>query len=213
MSREIHVRFWESPGVRLPRATRLTIGFQHRGEAERFLRELHGRLEKFGLELHPEKTRLIEFGRFAASNRKRRGEGKPETFDFLGFTHCCAKTRHGRFVIRRRSVAKRLRATLQAVKAELTRRMHSPLVQQGQWLRSVVRGWFQYHAVPLNGEALSTFRTQVVRMWRHALRRRSQKGRRKWNWGRMKRLVQRWIPPTRILHPYPEQRLIATHPK
>jgi RNA-directed DNA polymerase len=189
------------------------IGFQHRDEAERFLRELHERMEKFGLQLHPDKTRLIEFGRFAATNRKRRGEGKPETFDFLGFTHCCAKTRHGRFVIRRRSVAKRLRATLQAVKAELTRRMHDPLVQQGQWLRSVVRGWFQYHAVPLNGEALNAFRTQIIRMWRHALRRRSQKGRRKWNWGRMQRLVQRWIPPTRILHPYPEQRLIVTNPK
>ena len=189
------------------------IGFQHRDEAERFLRELHGRMEKFGLQLHPDKTRLIEFGRFAASNRKRRGEGKPETFDFLGFTHCCAKTRHGRFVIRRRSVAKRLRATLQAIKVELTRRMHSPLVQQGQWLRSVVRGWFQYHAVPLNGEALNTFRTQIIRMWRHALRRRSQKGRRKWNWGRMQRLIQHWIPATRILHPYPEQRLIVTKPK
>lgn len=186
------------------------IGFQYRGEAERFLRELHERMAKFGLQLHPDKTRLIEFGRFAESNRQRRGEGKPETFDFLGFTHCCGKTRHGRFVIRRRSVAKRLRAKLQAIKVELTRRMHRPLAEQGQWLQSVVRGWFNYHALPLNGNALETFRTQVVRMWRHAIGRRSQKARRKWTWKRMSRLIQRWIPPQRILHPYPDQRLIVT---
>jgi len=186
------------------------IGFQYRGEAERFLRELHERMAKFGLQLHPNKTRLIEFGRFAESNRQRRGEGKPETFDFLGFTHCCGKTRHGRFVIRRRSVAKRLRARLQAIKVELTRRMHRPLAEQGQWLQSVVRGWFNYHALPLNGNALETFRTQVIRMWRHVIGRRSQKARRKWTWKRMSRLIQRWIPPQRILHPYPDQRLIVT---
>jgi len=189
------------------------IGFQHRNEAEQFLRALHERMAKFGLQLHPDKTRLIEFGRFAEPNRKRRGEGKPETFDFLGFTHCCGKTRHGRFVIRRRSVAKRLRATLQAIKAKLARRMHRPLTEQGRWLQSVVRGWFNYHAVPLNGAALATFRTQVIRMWRHAIRRRSQKARRKWTWSRMRRLIQSWIPPQRILHPYPDKRLIVTHLK
>jgi RNA-directed DNA polymerase len=189
------------------------IGFQHRSEARRFLRELSERMEKFGLKLHPDKTRLIEFGRFAASNRTARGEGKPETFDFLGFTHCCATTRHGRFVIRRRSVAKRLRAKLQAVKAELTRRMHWPPADQGRWLQSVVRGWFNYHAVPLNGDALETFRTQIIRMWRHVIRRRSQKARRKWTWSRVRGLIQRWIPPKRILHPYPDIRLIVTNPK
>ena len=186
------------------------IGFQHQREAHRFVRELAERMEKFGLQLHPDKTRLIEFGRFAASNRQRRGEGKPETFDFLAFTHCCGKTRHGRFVIRRRSVAKRMRAKLQAVKAELAERMHRPLVEQGRWLQGVVRGWFNYHAIPLNCAALETFRTQVIRMWRHAIRRRSQKARCKWTWKRLHRLIQRWIPPKRIVHPYPEQRLIVS---
>ena len=186
------------------------LGFQFRGDAERFLRELRGRLEEFGLQLHPEKTRLLEFGRFTDQNRRRRGEGKPETFDFLGFTHCCGKTRNGRFVVIRRSIGKRLRAKLRDIKTKLTRMMHRPVAEQGLWLQQVVRGWFYYHAVPLNSDALETFRAQVIRLWRHVLQRRSQKGRRKWTWRRMKGLVQRWIPPKRILHPYPDQRLIVT---
>jgi hypothetical protein len=185
------------------------LGFQFRGDAERFLRELRGRLEEFGLQLHPEKTRLLEFGRFADQNRRRRGEGKPETFDFLGFTHCCGKTRNGRFVVIRRSMGKRLRAKLRDIKTKLTGMMHRPAAEQGRWLNQVVRGWFHYHAVPLNSKALETFRKQVIRLWRHVLQRRSQKGRRKWTWRRMKGLVQRWIPPKRILHPYPDQRLIV----
>lgn len=185
------------------------IGFQHRSEAERCVRELSLRMQKFGLVLHPEKTRLLEFGRFAASNRRRRGEGKPETFDFLGFTHCCGKTRHGRFVIRRRSMAKRLRAKLEEIKSELTKKMHRPLAEQGRWLQSVVRGWLNYHAVPLNGDALEMFRTQVIRLWGHVIRRRSQKARRKWTWARLAGLTQGWIPPKRILHPYPDRRLIV----
>ncbi|MBD3258179.1 group II intron reverse transcriptase/maturase [candidate division GN15 bacterium] len=186
------------------------LGFQHRSDAERFLRELHSRMEKFGLQLHPTKTRLIEFGRFAEDNRRQRGEGSPETFDFLGFTHYCGRLRNGRFRVKRRSIGKRLRATLQAIKAGLRQRMHWSLRDQGQWLRSVVQGWMNYHAVPFNLPALDTFRTQVVRLWRHSLQRRSQKARRKWTWKRMRGLVQRWIPPKRILHPHPDQRLIVT---
>jgi group II intron reverse transcriptase/maturase len=188
------------------------VGFQHRGEAERFLRDLRSRFAKFGLELHPDKTRLIEFGRFAAENRQQRGEGKPETFDFLGFTHYCGTTRKGTFTVGRKSIAKRMRATLQAIKRELRRRMHARLCALGGWLRDVVRGWFQYHAVPGNVESLDTFRTQVSRLWLAALRRRSQKGA-CWTWERMNRVIARWLPPARILHPYPDRRLIVTRPK
>ena len=186
------------------------IGFQYRSDAERCLRELRGRLEKFGLELHPEKTRLIEFGRFAADNRARRGEGKPETFDFLGFTHYCGKRRKSRtFTVKRRSIAKRMRAKLKEVKDELRRLMHAGVVNQGRWLRAVVRGWFNYHGVPGNRAALDQFRTQVCRLWLRTLRRRSQKGR-KWNWKRMKRLIRSWIPTARVTHPHPYQRLTVT---
>ena len=183
------------------------IGFQHRSDADRCLRELQGRMEKFGLELHPEKTRLIEFGRFAADNRARRGEGKPETFDFLGFTHCCGKLRRsGTFTVKRRSIAKRMRAKLQEIKKELRHQMHAGTVAQGRWLRSVVQGWYNYHGVPGNRAALDQFRTQVCRYWLRTLRRRSQKGR-KWNWKRMKRLIRTWIPTARTTHPYPYERL------
>jgi group II intron reverse transcriptase/maturase len=187
------------------------MGFQRRSDAERFLRELHARLGQFGLTLHPDKTRLIEFGRFAESNRQRRGEGKPETFDFLGFTHYCGKLRNGKFRLKRRSIAKRLRAKLLDTKSKLTRMMHRPVKEQGQWLQAVVRGWFQHHAVPFNLPALDTFRTQVGRMWRHVLQRRSHKARRKWTWPRMRRLIQRWIPPKRVLHPHPDERLIVKY--
>jgi group II intron reverse transcriptase/maturase len=186
------------------------MGFQHRSDAERFLRELTARMEKFGLALHPEKTRLIEFGRFAEQNRTRRNQGKPETFTFLGFTHICGKLRNGRFRVKRRSVAKRLRAKLQDLKSKLARKMHRPVKEVGKWLGAVVRGWLNYHAVPFNRAALDQFRTQAVRMWRHTLRRRSEKARRKWTWTRFRRLIDRWIPPARILHPHPDERLIVS---
>lgn len=185
------------------------LGFQHRGDAERFRQELRERLAKFGLELHPDKTRLIEFDRFAAQRRVERDAGKPETFDFLGFTHCCGKTRQGAFTIKRVSVAKRMRAKLQTIKEQLKRAMHRPVAEVGQWLRSVVQGWFNYHAVPGNRHSLDQFRTQVARLWRHALRRRSQKSRR-WRWNRMTRLIDRWLPKPQTLHPFPNQRLIVT---
>jgi RNA-directed DNA polymerase len=187
------------------------VGFQHRGEAEQFLKELQERFGKFRLELHPQKTRLIEFGRYAAERRKRRGEGRPETFDFLGFTHLCGEDQRGWFQLRRQSVAKRMRAKLQQVKEELRRRMHHKASDVGRWLRSVVQGWYNYHAVPGNEDRLNAFRDRVTRHWLHVLRRRSQRGRKRWTWKRFRRcLVRRWIPSVHIVHPYPTQRLIVT---
>jgi len=165
------------------------VGFQDRGDAERFLRELRRRFERFGLQLHPDKTRLIEFGRYAAERRAERELGKPETFDFLGFTHYCGTTRRGTFTIKRKSVAKRMRAKLQEIKQQLRHRMHDEVVEVGRWLRSVVQGWFNYHAVPGNSACLNQFRTQVQRLWRRVLRSRSQKGR-CWTWVRMDRLIR-----------------------
>jgi group II intron reverse transcriptase/maturase len=188
------------------------MGFQSQVDAERFLRELRQRLERFGLQLHPEKTRLIEFGRYAAERREKRGEGKPETFDFLGFTHFCGTTRNGTFTIQRKSIAKRMRAKLQAIKQQLKARMHDAVPEVGRWLRSVVRGWFNYHAVPGNINCLDEFHTQVQRLWRRVLQRRSQKGR-VWTWERVQRLTRRWLPKPQILHPYPNQRLIVTNPR
>jgi RNA-directed DNA polymerase len=183
------------------------VGFQHRSDAERFLLELRQRLAQFTLELHPEKTRLLEFGRFAAENRMRRGDGKPETFDFLGFTHVCAKTRKGAFQLKRKTVGKRMRAKLHEVKAELRTRMHLAVPEQGRWLGSVVRGYFAYHAVPGNVRSIAAFRTQVNRLWHRTLRRRSQRA--CLDWRRMTKLVARWIPPAKILHPWPEARFDA----
>jgi RNA-directed DNA polymerase len=180
------------------------VGFQYRGDAEQFLGDLRERFAKFNLDLHPAKTRLIEFGRFAASNRATRGQGKPETFDFLGFTHICGKTRKGRFWLRRITIKKRLRAKLKQVKDQLMRRRHLPVPEQGQWLASVVRGHLAYYAVPGNSRAVNTFRIQVSRHWFRALRRRSQRHR--LNWERMNRLSARWLPLARIVHPYPEVR-------
>jgi len=177
------------------------VGFQHRDEAERFLTELRERFAKFGLELHPDKTRLIEFGRFAESNRRGRGGGKPETFDFLGFTHSCAKTRAGKFTVLRQTMRKRLRTKLSEVKAELRRRMHDPVPEQGAYLRSVVRGHCRYYGVPMNGPALNAFRYAVGWIWCRTLRRRSQRHRLPWT--RMRRLISRWLPTPRICHPYP----------
>jgi hypothetical protein len=187
------------------------VGFEHREDAERFLAGLRGRFAKFGLELHPDKTRLIEFGRHAARNRAARGEGKPETFDFLGFTHICARSRSGRFWIRRITISKRMRAKLKMVKDQIRRRRHLPIPDQGRWLASVVRGHMAYYAVPGNYEAVNAFRTQVTRHWRKTLRRRSQKSR--LTWARMNRIVTQWLPSTRILHPFPEARFAATHPR
>jgi group II intron reverse transcriptase/maturase len=188
------------------------VGFEHRYEAERFLAELRERFAKFGLELHPDKTRLIEFGRWAERNRRRRGGGKPETFNFLGFTHSCAKTRKGRFTVLRQTMRKRWQAKLKEVKAELRRRLHDPIPDQGAYLQSVVRGHVNYYGVPMNGAALGAFRKAVGWLWHRALLRRSQKHHLPWR--RMMRYIDRWIPPARICHPYPLQRLgVATQGK
>jgi group II intron reverse transcriptase/maturase len=184
----------------------IVLGFQSEAEAKRFQSELEERFRQFKLELHPGKTRLLEFGPFAAENRSRRGEGKPETFDFLGFTHICAKKRsNGRFTVLRQTIRKRLQAKLNEVKAELRRRMHDPIPEQGRWLRSVVGGHIRYYGVPMNGHALSLFRFQVGWHWQRALSRRSQNGR--VTWDRMRRLINRWLPPARVCHPYPLRRL------
>ena len=183
------------------------VGFEHRGEAEQFQRDLTERLQKFNLELHADKTRLIEFGRFAATNREKRGEGKPATFNFLGFTHICGKTRKGHFTVKRQTMRKRLRAKVKAIKLELKRRLHDPLPKQGEWLRSVLLGHFRYYGVPMNGPALSEFRYQVVRGWKRTLERRSQTAR--VTWERMYRLARNWLPYPRIYHLYPSQRLIV----
>lgn len=188
------------------------LGFEHKDEAERFLHEVRERLTKFGLELHPEKTRLIEFGRFAAMNRTQRGKGKPETFDFLGFTHICGIARKtGYFVVKRKTVKRRMQAKLQMLKQELRRRMHEPKARTGEWLESVVRGYFQYHAVPGNIGSLSLFRERLERLWRHVLRRRSQRHRPSWK--RQRGLFHRWLPRPSVLHPYPSVRFDAMHPR
>jgi group II intron reverse transcriptase/maturase len=184
----------------------IVVGFQHEADAKRFQAELRERFAKFNLELSPEKTRLIEFGPFAAEQRRRRGEGKPETFDFLGFTHICAKKRsNGRFTVLRQTIRKRLQAKLSEVKTELRRRMHDPVPEVGKWLRSVVGGHVRYYGVPMNSPALVTFRFQVGWLWHRALSRRSQNGR--VHWDRMRRLIDRWLPPARVSHPYPLRRL------
>jgi len=182
----------------------LVLGFEHRADAERCLAGLHQRLAGFSLELHPDKTRLIEFGRRASRDRSRRGEGRPETFDFLGFTHVCAKSRAGRFQLRRRTIRKRMRAKLREVNVELKRRRHQPVPEQGRWLGSVVRGHTNYYAVPLNGDLVARFRTECIKHWGRALKQRSHKSR--VTWERMNRLAKRWLPPARICHPYPDQR-------
>jgi group II intron reverse transcriptase/maturase len=180
------------------------VGFEHRHDAEQFMVALRERFAKFGLELHPEKTRLLEFGRFAAGRRAERGLGKPETFDFLGFTHRCGRARNGGFLVTRVTVAKRMRAKLHEVKSQLRSRMHDPVPVQGLWLASVVRGHCAYYAVPGNIRAVREFRQQATRRWFFALTRRSEHHR--MTWERMRRLVNRWLPPVRITHPYPEAR-------
>jgi group II intron reverse transcriptase/maturase len=184
------------------------VGFQHRNDAEAFRRALAARLEHFSLELHPEKTRLLEFGRYARSCRRERGEkGKPETFDFLGLTHICGETRNRKFLVHRHTSRTRLRSKLRSVKIELMRRRHLSIPAQGQWLGSVVRGHFAYFAVPTNVRALGAFRVQVTRHWRRALSRRGQRC--PVNWARMHQLAERWLPHARILHPWPNVRFDA----
>jgi RNA-directed DNA polymerase len=183
------------------------VGFEHRDDAERFWSDLRDRLAEFSLELNAEKTRLIQFGRFAALNRAERELGKPETFQFLGFTHICATTKNGRFKLKRVTDKKRMRAKLSKVKAELVRRRDLPIPDQGRWLASVVRGHFNYYAVPDNGKAITTFRYRVTQLWLRALRRRSQRHR--MTWKRIGLLAERWLPPARILHPWPTIRFDA----
>jgi group II intron reverse transcriptase/maturase len=183
------------------------MGFQYEREARTFLNELADRLKSHKLTLHPEKTRLIEFGRFAASNRKQRGEGKPETFDFLGFTHCCGKTRAGKFKIVRRTIAKRQRRKLKEIKFELIRRINENLSNIGKWLGSIMRGVTNYYAVPGNMDAVKEFYSQLGRHWHWVIRRRSHKARERWTWEHFYRLQERYIPRPRVVHPYPNERL------
>ena len=189
----------------------IVVGFQHKADAERFWTEMAQRLATFALSLHPDKTRLIEFGRTAAADRARRGLGKPETFDFLGFTHICARSRAGRFQLRRRTRRDHMRAKLREIRDALWQHRHAPLSEQGSWLRQVVRGYFAYHAVPTNSTALSEFRGIVLWHWLRALRRRGQRD--KTTWAFISRLAARWIPQPRILHPWPNQRFAVRHPR
>ena len=187
------------------------LGFQHQADADRFLASFRERLRKFGLELHPDKTRLVEFGRFAERNREQRGKGKPETFDFLGFTHISGKNRKGVFTVRRTTIRKRMRKKLQEIKQQLRQRMHDPVPQTGEWLKSVVQGYFNYYAVPGNLDSLGVFRDRLLRLWGQSLRCRSQKSRPAWSY--RVALANRWLPHPRVLHPYPADRFAASHPR
>ncbi|MGA9847680.1 MAG: group II intron reverse transcriptase/maturase [Roseiarcus sp.] len=189
----------------------IVVGFERETDARRFWEEMRERLREFSLTLHPEKTRLIEFGRHAAVNRGRRGLGRPETFTFLGFTLICGKSRRGRFLLKRKTRRDRMRAKLQAIKEELLRQRHQPIPKQGDWLKQVVTGFFAYHAVPTNGPAISAFRYRVLTFWHKALRRRSQKD--KTTWARMKKLADEWLPMPHILHPWPSERFAVKHPR
>jgi RNA-directed DNA polymerase len=189
----------------------IVVGFEHEAEAKRFREDLQQRLERFALSLHPEKTRLIEFGRFAAQDRARRGLGKPETFNFLGFTHISGQSREGGFQLKRKTRRDRMRAKLREIKEALWRRMHDPLPAQGRWLAQVVRGYFNYHAVPTNAKSLVAFRNRVTDLWRRTLKRRSQ--REHITWERMARLAADFLPAVRILHPWPQARFAVNHPR
>jgi group II intron reverse transcriptase/maturase len=189
----------------------LVVGFEHEDDARRFLDAMRTRLEAFALMLHPEKTRLIEFGRHAAVDREKRGLGKPETFNFLGFTFICGKSRGGKFLVHRKTRRDRLRAKLKEVKEQLRQRRHQPIPEQGKWLRQVATGHFAYYAVPTNSRALKAFRQHVVDLWRRSLQRRSQRD--GTTWDRIARLADDWLPRPRILHPWPSQRFAVTHPR
>jgi RNA-directed DNA polymerase len=188
------------------------MGFQYPKEARWFLEQLREHLADYGLELHSDKTRLIQFGRFAAEDRKRQGKGKPETFDFLGFTHICGTIhKSGKFTVDRRTAGKRMTAKLRSIGVELRRRMHLSVAATGNWLKQVVRGYYQYHAVPGNLPRLETFRQQIARHWRFTLRRRSQRSR--WTWERFEPLFRHYLPRPKVLHPYPLARFRAMHPR
>jgi len=189
----------------------IVVGFEHEMDARRFLEAMRERIESFSLSLHSDKTRLIEFGRFAAANRKRSGLGKPETFNFLGFIFICGKSRRGKFLVKRKTRRDRMRAKLQAIKQELRQRMHQPIPVQGKWLGQVVKGYFNFHAVPTNSRALGVFRHRVTMLWRRVLQHRSHKA--EMTWERMRRLVNDWLPRPRILHPWPSERFAVRHPR
>jgi group II intron reverse transcriptase/maturase len=189
----------------------IVAGFEHEADARRFWDAMRARFEQFALELHGEKTRLLAFGRHAAARRKHSGLGKPETFSFLGFTFICGRSRRGAFQFQRKSRGDRMRAKLREIKGELRSRMHHAIPEQGRWLRAVVTGFFAYHAVPTNARALGAFRHYVSDLWRRTLRRRSQKDH--LTWQRMTKLADAWLPPPRILHPWPDQRFAVTHPR
>jgi RNA-directed DNA polymerase len=189
----------------------IVAGFEHEADGRRFWEAMRTRLEQFSLELHGEKTRLLEFGRHAATGRLQRGLGKPETFTFLGFTFICGKSRRGAFQLQRKTRADRMRAKLREIKVELRHRMHHAIPEQGRWLKAVVTGFFAYHAVPTNSRALVAFRHHVTDLWRRTLRRRSQKD--ALTWGRMAKLAAAWLPAPRILHPWPNQRFAVKHPR
>src|SRR5262252_3580920 len=189
----------------------IIVGFQYETDARRFWDAMRERLAEYSLSLHLEKTRLIEFGRFAADQRARRGLGKPETFNFLGFMFICGRSRRGRFALKRKSRGDRMRAKLQEIKKEMQRRMHQPIPEQGKWLRQAATGFFAYHAVPTNSRALHTFRHRITDLWRCSLRRRSQKDR--MTWSRIKKLADDFLPQARILHPWPHARFAVKHPR
>jgi RNA-directed DNA polymerase len=189
----------------------IVVGFEHEADARRFWDAMRQRFEQFALELHGEKTRLVEFGRFAAARRKRLGLGTPETFAFLGFVFICGKSRRGAFQLQRKTRGDRMRATLQEIKAQLRVRMHDAIPAQGRWLRSVVTGYFAYHAVPTNSRALGALRYHVTDLWRRTLRRRSQKD--CMTWERMTKIAAAWLAQPRIIHPWPDQRFSVKHPR
>jgi group II intron reverse transcriptase/maturase len=189
----------------------IVVGVEHEADAGRFWDDMRKRFEEFSLSLNPDETRLIEFGRFAAERRAHRGLGKPETFNFLGFTFICERNSRGQFLVKRTTRRDRMRATLRRINEELRRRMHEPIPEQGAWLKQVVRGFFAYHAVPTNGSALRAFYYYVTRIWLRTLRRRSQKDR--FSWQRMHGLAADWLPQPRILHPYPDKRFAVMHPR
>jgi group II intron reverse transcriptase/maturase len=189
----------------------IVVGFEHEADARRFWEDMRTRFKRFELELHEEKTRLLEFGRHAAMRRQRQGLGKPETFTFLGFTFICGKSRRGAFQLQRKTRRDRMRAKLREIKVQLRERMHHAIPEQGRWLKAVVSGFFAYHAVPTNARTLGAFRHHVTDLWRRTLRRRSQKTH--MTWARMTRLAAAWLPTPRILHPWPDQRFAVKHPR
>lgn len=189
----------------------IVAGFEHEADARRFWDAMRARFEQFGLELHGEKTRLLEFGRHAATRRQRRGLGRPETFTFLGFTFICGRSLRGAFLLLRRTRSDRMRATLRDIKEQLRARMHVPIPEQGRWLGRVVAGFFAYHAVPTNSAALGRLRSGVTGLWRRALKARSQRD--SMTWARINKLAAEWLPAPRVLHPWPNQRFAVKHPR